>query len=195
MAKRKKEEDTNDQLIDDELLNQGSVVHDEPVEEDEEEDEVIGAIVSGFGDLNSLINQTQPDKSNEEIEREKMKLLLANFDPEQMARYEAFRRANVNRTAVKKLANAVLNQSVTQSVAVSLSGISKVFVGEIVEKARDVQLRMDPPASIDEYDAKPKPLRPEHLREAWRLFKQEAGTVPSAHWSRQGGDGDGLMFR
>ncbi|ODQ67628.1 TAFII28-domain-containing protein [Nadsonia fulvescens var. elongata DSM 6958] len=131
----------------------------------------------------------------ENDEHERIKLLLQYFDSEQMNRYEIFRRANINRTSVKKLANAVLNQSITGNVAVVLSGLSKVFVGEIVEKARDVQMRMDSPSTPNKDENRQKPLRPEHLREAWRLFKEETGTVPQAHWRRQSGDGDGRMFR
>lgn len=154
-------------------------------DEEEEEDEL-----EVFGSL----NQGAKESRSTEIEMEKMKLLLANFNDDQMSRYEAFRRANINRSSVKKLANSVLNQSITGNVAVALSGMSKVFVGEIVEKARDVQKLMEP----TEYDENGKeiirPLRPEHLREAWRLFKVESGTVPQSHWRRQGG-ADGLMFR
>lgn len=166
-------------------------------EEEEEEDDGIGGMFgSGLGGLNALINKVdQEDEPQEDEEKERMKLLLSNFNADQMTRYEAFRRANVNRTAVKKLANAVLNQSITANVAVALSGMSKVFVGEIIEKARDVQQRMEPITSIEELESQERPLKPEHLREAWRLFKIEQGTVPAAHWRRQGSDGDGMMFR
>ena len=43
-----------------------------------------------------------------------------------------------------------------------IAGFAKVFAGEIVEMARDVQILRG-----DE-----GPLAPEHLREAWRLYKQ-----------------------
>lgn len=36
-------------------------------------------------------------------EREKLMLLIDAFDPDQMARYEAFKRANLNKAAVKKV--------------------------------------------------------------------------------------------
>jgi transcription initiation factor TFIID subunit 11 len=54
-----------------------------------------------------------------------------------------------------------------------ISGFAKVFVGEIVEKARDVQMLKG-----DE-----GPLQPEHLREAWRLYKEKGsrnGGVPES---------------
>jgi transcription initiation factor TFIID subunit 11 len=154
-------------------------------EEEEEDDDV-----EMFGSL----NQSAKESGNAELEIQKMKLLLANFNDEQMSRYEAFRRANINRSAVKKLSNSVLNQSITANVAVALSGMSKVFVGEIVEKAREVQKRADPPEYTADGKEIVRPLAPEHLREAWRLFKLESGTVPQSQWRRQGG-ADGLMFR
>lgn len=117
----------------------------------------------------------------QDLERERMKLLLANFDEDQMARYEAFRRANINRNAVKKLANAILNQSISANVSVALSGMSKVLVGDIVERARDVQARYSAIEGVE-----PGPLRPEHLREAWREYKRDTGCVPGFRWSRPG---------
>lgn len=155
---------------------------------------VNGGMTFGMSPLGDMDLQQGTIISEADLERDRLKLLLSNFNDDQMARYEAFRRANINRSAVKKLANAVLNQSITGNVAVALSGMSKVFVGEIVEKARDVQARMDGVSNSDGQQGE-RPLRPEHLREAWRLFKQESGTVPAAQWRRQGGEGDGMMFR
>ena len=60
-----------------------------------------------------------------------------------------------------------------QNIAIVISGFAKVFVGEIVEKARDVQMLKG-----DE-----GPLQPEHLREAWRLYKERGsrnGGVPDS---------------
>lgn len=66
--------------------------------------------------------------------QKKNRLLISSFTDEQMDRYETFRRANVNRGGVKKLANAVLNQSIANTVAVAISGFSKVFLGEVIER-------------------------------------------------------------
>lgn len=151
--------------------------------ESEEEEDGIGVAVTG---LNS-------EDQAAEFEREKARLLSSNFDEDQMNRYEAFRRANIKRSSVKKFASAILSQTISQNVAVTLSGMSKVFVGELVEKAREVQLRMD--AGVDPVELQQRPLEPRHYREAWRLFKLEKGTVPAAHWRRLGKSGDGMMFR
>ncbi|PRT53492.1 Transcription initiation factor TFIID subunit 11 [Wickerhamiella sorbophila] len=138
-------------------------------EEEEEEEDLINHIVGGAS------------SDTQDMERERMKLLLANFDEDQMARYEAFRRANINRNAVKKLANAILNQSISANVSVALSGMSKVLVGDIVERARDVQARYENIEGVE-----PGPLRPEYLRVAWREYKRDTGSVPGFRWSRVG---------
>ncbi|SCW02800.1 LAFE_0F14554g1_1 [Lachancea fermentati] len=46
--------------------------------------------------------------------------------------------------------------------------------------------------SIEKYSG--GPLLPEHIREAWRLYRLENDTVPQATWRTQG-DGNGWMFR
>lgn len=85
-----------------------------------------------------------PEEPEEELdEEERLRLLIDHLDPEQMSRYEFYRRTAVNKGGVKKIANTVLNQSVSNNVAIVLSGVSKVFVGEIIEKARDIKLRYD----------------------------------------------------
>lgn len=185
MAKKskKKEQKEDDELVPADPKPQRPEDEDEEMEEEEDDDE----------DTGILKGKTTSGTSGDDLEKEKMKLLISHFNEEQMSRYESFRRANVNRSSVKKLANAVLNQSITANVVVTLCSASKVFVGEIMEKAREIQQRMDPPPP-DEVD-KARPIKPEHLREAWRLFKMENGTVPQAHWRRQGGEGDGMMFR
>ncbi|KAK9483475.1 hTAFII28-like protein conserved region-domain-containing protein [Lipomyces starkeyi] len=156
-------------------------------------------------DLNDIANMVSIDQGAHQLlkkrrifgpgmSQEQIKLLISSFTDDQMERYETFRRANISRGGVKKLANAVLNQSITNNVAVAISGFSKVFMGEVIERALDVQRRIDPQDPLNPY-APPTPLLPEHIREAWRLYKQETALVPAAHWRRAGGQGDGRMFR
>ncbi|OLL26348.1 Transcription initiation factor TFIID subunit 11 [Neolecta irregularis DAH-3] len=94
-------------------------------ESDEEiEDEDWGA---------TQISQVLEGTSKEE-ESAQMAMLMNKFTTEQMSRYEAFRRGNLNKTAVKKVVNQMLAQNVTANIPIVVAGFGKVFVGEIVEK-------------------------------------------------------------
>jgi transcription initiation factor TFIID subunit 11 len=85
-----------------------------------------------------------PEEPEEDLdEEEKKRLLVENLDPEQMLRYEYYRRTPVNKSGVKKIANTVLNQSVSNNVAVVLAGVSKVFIGQVVVRAKEIKKRYD----------------------------------------------------
>ncbi|PVG03416.1 hypothetical protein CPB86DRAFT_449961 [Serendipita vermifera] len=58
----------------------------------------------------------------------------------------------------------------SNGVAQLLAGVGKVFVGEIIAKAREVQYRW----------RETGPLTPEHVREAYRLYKLETGNIGPA---------------
>lgn len=90
-------------------------------------------------------------------------MLLESFDADQMSRYEAFRRVTINKPAVKRIANLVLSQSITQNVATVISGFCKVYACEILENAIEIQKQWG-----DE-----GPLLPDHIREAQRRYRVE----------------------
>ncbi|PWZ01726.1 TAFII28-domain-containing protein [Testicularia cyperi] len=89
-----------------------------------------------------------------------MGLLSMVMDDDQLDRHMASRRGALNKTSVRKLVNHVLSQSVSQHVAMVVSGVAKIFVGEIVEKARQIQTSRGDQG----------PLKPTHLREAHRQY-------------------------
>lgn len=130
---------------------------------------------TGFLDFN-----TQGEASKEDIEREHMKLLVSHFDEQQMSRYAAFRRANVRRAAVRKYVSHLLNQPISNNVAVVLAGMSKVLIGDVIELAREIQERKfeaeGRPMILE--DGEPEPLLPTSIREAWRIYKQDGGSMP-----------------
>jgi len=103
-----------------------------------------------------------------------LKVLLENFTPEQNARFEAYRRSALNKNSVKKVVQNTTGLVVSAPVAQVLAGVAKVFVGEIVEKARAIQERQ----------GETGPLTAEHLRKAYRAYQEECGTVGPAKRSK-----------
>ncbi|GAA5915314.1 TATA-binding protein-associated factor TAF11 [Sporobolomyces salmoneus] len=93
-------------------------------------------------------------------QKEDLRVLLEHFDSEQMNRYEHYRRSGLNKASVRKLVNQVLGQTVSPSILTVVRGFAKVFVGEIVEKART-------------NNPHPGPLTPQDLRDAYRVYLQE----------------------
>ncbi|RKP18022.1 TAFII28-domain-containing protein [Rozella allomycis CSF55] len=113
-------------------------------------------------DLN--MNSTPDSIKNKQIElKEKMKYLLANMDDDQMKRYEVYRRSGFPKAAIRKFAQGTLNQSANENTIVVLRGIAKVFVGEVIEEAKNVQNE----------ELETGALTPSQIREAYRRLKKK----------------------
>lgn len=93
-------------------------------------------------------------------QKEDLRVLLEHFDEEQMSRYEHYRRSGLNKASVRKLVNQLVGQTVSPSILTVVRGFAKVFVGEIVEKARAT-------------NPHPGPLTPQDLKDAYRLYLEE----------------------
>ncbi|KAJ9478575.1 Transcription initiation factor TFIID subunit 11 [Pseudozyma hubeiensis] len=126
-------------------------------EEDEAEDEE-GDADDGVEELGRDHFSTQ--EAIYAAQQRNMGLLSMVMDEDQLDRHMASRRGALNKTSVRKLVNHVLSQSVSQHVAMVVSGVAKIFVGEIIEKAREIQ----------SVRGESGPLRPNHLREAHRQY-------------------------
>lgn len=112
--------------------------------------------------------ETKNKKELEEEEREKMQVLVSNFTEDQLDRYEMYRRAAFPKAAIKRIMQTITGCSVSQNVVIAMSGIAKVFIGEIVEEALDVMEAWDESG----------PLQPKHFREAVRRLRQK-GQIPN----------------
>ncbi|KIW12079.1 hypothetical protein PV08_09353 [Exophiala spinifera] len=101
----------------------------------EEEDEVE---IDGM--LENMDEQERRQAEEEEIRQEQRRERLADtLDPDQYSRYNQWRALSLNNATVKRLVNSIVSQSVTSAPLQAVRIYGKWFVGEIVERAREVQ--------------------------------------------------------
>ncbi|OJT06765.1 Transcription initiation factor TFIID subunit 11 [Trametes pubescens] len=130
-------------------------------EDDNGEDELLPAMADD--DYSAQLSWQSQSKDN-------LKVLMDNLSPAQYDRFEAYRRYALSKQAVRKVIQQTTGNQVSLPVAQIIAGFAKVFVGEMVEKAKDVQERRQESG----------PLSPDHLREAYRTYQNETGRVGAA---------------
>lgn len=92
----------------------------------------------------------------------RVQAIINTMSEEELQRYETFRRSGFPKAAIKKYINNVIGQAVNPNFVIAVSGLAKVFVGEMIETAKIVQK--------EQRDA--GPLLPSHIHEAYRrLYK------------------------
>ncbi|EEQ81624.1 hypothetical protein NCER_101878 [Vairimorpha ceranae BRL01] len=83
---------------------------------------------------------------------------IDDLSEEDLHRYETFRRSNFPKNVVKKFIASVIGQAVNPNMVIAVSGLAKIYVGEMVELAKQVQ----------EEKNNNGPLLPSHIHEAHR---------------------------
>ncbi|KAI9898631.1 hypothetical protein N3K66_006991 [Trichothecium roseum] len=117
-------------------------------DKDGEEDEDDNAEMA----LEDVVARTQEQKA-EEIRLRAM--FFSVLDADQEKRYGNWRAAKLPDAVVKRVVNATVSQSVPQMVSTAVKAVTKLFAGEIIEHARQVQAEMI--AAGEEQVPKPSP--------------------------------------
>ncbi|KAI9037020.1 transcription initiation factor TFIID subunit 11 family protein [Aspergillus affinis] len=91
-----------------------------------------------FDDEGELLGREE-GATDTEAEKKNLALLVDAFNPLQSERYDLFKRAKLRKETLRRIVNHALSQSVPASVVTTINGFTKVFAGEIIEKARTVQ--------------------------------------------------------
>ncbi|KAI1811594.1 histone-fold-containing protein [Poronia punctata] len=129
-------------------------------------------------------------RTKEQIEEEKelVALLKSQMDEIQFDRYEVWHRQSIKPQDVKRHINSVTSQSCPTNVHQMMQVVCKMYLGDIVEAARDIQQEwteqgekqtdlpddnLEPSNELSKY-RRQAPLRPDHLREAYRRRKANA---------------------
>ncbi|KAF9762298.1 Transcription initiation factor TFIID subunit 11 [Nosema granulosis] len=101
---------------------------------------------------------TYLNEDNQELQH-----IIDKMSEEELLRYETFRRSNFPKGVVKKFISNVIGQAVNPNLIIAVSGLAKVYVGEMVEMAREIQAEKNEEG----------PLLPSHIHEAHRrMYKR-----------------------
>ena len=98
---------------------------------------------------------------------DKFTTVLAQLMPDQMNRYESFRHSGFQKANMRRVLQSIAGCPISIPMTIVMSGIAKMFVGELVEMGRMVMTERNESG----------PIRPCHIREAYRRLKLE-GKVP-----------------
>ncbi|KAI0563393.1 Histone-fold protein [Gracilaria domingensis] len=100
---------------------------------------------------------------------------VSNLTPAQLRRYEQYRRSDLKSMKVRKVLTALnpMMQKASDQYVIAIKGLSKLFVGDVVETALEVRKERGETGA----------LTPRQIREAYRRLRR-AGAVPTtSNWS------------
>lgn len=112
-------------------------------------------------------------KQAEQNMQEKTVLLVSALSDKQLDQYEIFRRSTMPRASVKRLMQSISGTTIPPNAVIAMAGITKVYVGEIVELACQAREKLNETG----------PLQPKHIREAVRLMRAK-NSVPSTKYKK-----------
>jgi len=122
------------------------------------------------------IERPRFNRNFDEAANIKLQVLVSNFSDEQLDRYEMYRRSAFSKVSIKRLMHSITGNVPSSNVVIAIAGIAKVFVGELVEEALEVQRQEN------SSDQKPTPIEPKHIREAYRRIFQQYHCPPMLTW-------------
>ena len=137
---------------------------DEEQVQDQEEDDEDEDVVADGEDFERRRDRELQDEMRA-ADREKMVAMLRYFTPEQMDRYECFRRSSLPKPVLRRLFQTITGTMLNPNGLIVLSAVGKMFVGELVETARHV--------ADEEGVSDLEELKPVHIREAHRRLEVE----------------------
>ena len=112
-------------------------------------------------------------KQAEKSMQERTVLLVSALSDKQLDQYEIFRRSTLPRASVKRLMQSISSATIPPNAVIAMAGITKVYVGEIVEMACQAREKLNDTG----------PLQPKHVREAVRLMRMKSN-VPSTKYKK-----------
>jgi transcription initiation factor TFIID subunit 11 len=124
----------------------------------------------------TTVDRPRTKRNFDEEANIKLQVLVSNFSDEQLDRYEMYRRSAFSKVAIKRLMHSITGSVPSSNVVIAIAGIAKVFVGEIVEEALEVQRQESTP------EQKTTPLEPKHLREAYRRIHTQPHCPAMSTW-------------
>jgi len=122
--------------------------------------------------------EDEEDIDEEQLEnpgkKEHAASLVKQFSQEQMNRHESYKRSAFQKSSIKRYMASTSGAKINQNTVIVMAGITKIFVGEVVEAAKEV---------MEEW-GETGPIKPAHIREAYQRMKLH-GKIPYTRYKKR----------